>query len=153
MSLQHSLCFLTGAIPDLKSSLGTIVQGSLDNTDDELPEGNSRLNPNEQGNSRGRVEESDGSEDLDSSSQSDSKEDYDPEEAKILSGLTPSIHQDLHNHVPSEGLGDPAPNLEAITDLQTSVDVPIVELEVATIVEGLEGAQKGFFVWKRTKMC
>ena len=34
------------------------------------------------------------------------------------------------------------PNLEALTDLQTSVDVPIVELEVATIVKGLEGAQK-----------
>ena len=142
MSLQHSLCFLTGAIPDLKSSSGTTVQGSLDNTDDESPEGNSRLHPNEQGNSRGRAEESDGSEDLDSSSQSDSKEDCDPKEAKILSGPTPSIHQDLHDHVPSEGLGDPAPNLEAIMDLQTSVDVLVVELEVATIVEGLEGAQK-----------
>ena len=144
MSLQHSLCFLIRAIPNLKSSSGTTVQGSFDNTDDKLPEDNSGLNPNEQGNSRGRVEESNGSEDLDNSSQSDSKEDRDPTKAKILSGPTPSIHQDLHDHVPSEGYGDPAPNLEAIMDLQTSVDAPIVELEVATIVEGLEGTQKGF---------
>ena len=134
MNLQHSLCFLTGAIPDLKSSSGTTVQGSLDNTDDESPKGNSGLHPNEQGNPKGCAEELDGSEDLDSSSQSNSKEDCDPEEAKILSGPTPSIHQDLHDHVPSEGLEDPAPNLEAITDLQTSVDVRVVELEVATIV-------------------
>ena len=144
MSLQHSLCSLTRAISDLKSSLGTTVQGSFDNIDDESPEGNSGLNPNEQGNSRGRVEESDGSEDLDTSSQSDSEEDCHPEEVKILSRPTPSIHQDLPDHFPSEGYGDLAPNLEAITDLQTLVDVPIVELEVATIVEGLEGAQKGF---------
>ena len=32
--------------------------------------------------------------------------------------------------------------MEAIPDLQTAVDVPVVELEVATILEGLEGAQK-----------
>ena len=99
---------------------------------------------NEQGNSRGSVEELDGSEDLDSSSQSDCKEDRDLMEAKILSEPMPSIHQDLHDHVLSKGYGDPAPNLEAFTDLQTSVDAPIVELEVATVVEGLGGAQKGF---------
>ena len=95
MSLQHSLCFLTGAIPNLKSSSGTTVQGSLDNTDDESPEGNSGLHPNEHGNSRGCAKESDGNENLDSSSQSNSEEDCDPEEAKILSGPMPSIHQDF----------------------------------------------------------
>ena len=94
MSLQHSLCYLIGAISDLKSTSGTTVQGSLDNTDDESPEGNSGLHPNEQGNSRGHAEESDGSEDLDNSSQSDSEEDCNPEEAKTLSGPTPSIHKD-----------------------------------------------------------
>ena len=151
MSLQHSLCFLTRAILDLKYNSGTTVQGSFDNTDDKLLENNSGLNPNEQGNSRGRVEESDGSEDLDSSSQSDSKEERDQEEAKILSEPTPSIHQELPDHVPSEGYGDPAPNLEVITDLKTSIDVPIVELEVATIVKGLEGAQKGLVCCRSTK--
>ena len=142
---------MTRAIFNLKSNFGTTVQGSFDNTNDESPEGNSGPNPNEQGNSRGCVEESDGSEDLDSSSQSDSKEDCDPDEAKILSGPMPSIHQDLHNHVPSEGYGDPTPNLEAITDLQTSTDAPIVELEVVTIIEGLEGAQKGFVCLEENK--